>query len=319
MGLVVTLASPFAPFAFAQGNGRPKGPRTTAPGNSGNAGNTSTGGTGSTTPAPPATTGTSSAPAAGSTFTTVDTTGASTVPAASTFRQFGAWLDDTSAPTPGEGYTSIGVGHWRLDGLSQTNMPMVGAGVGVTDRLQVSATLPFYRLDYQGTTVRGMDDVYLSAKYTLLDPTLTVKEVGLSVSPVVEILSAGATGGRVHFALPVSVEVRRAPFRAYGSAGYFTRGSVFSGAALEWTSPRRLVFSGALTHSYSIKEDLTLDGLGTSRQRMDVNGTVSYPLAASAVGYVSVGRSLSDISQGGTRLALSGGMSLRFSQARARP
>ena len=89
----------------------------------------------------------------------VDTGSPSTVATVSGFRQFGAWLDDTSAPTPGEGYTSIGIGHWKLDGLSQTNMPMIGAGIGLTDRLQVSATLPFYRVQYQGTNVRGMDEI----------------------------------------------------------------------------------------------------------------------------------------------------------------
>ncbi len=334
MGLVVTLSALAAPSSvFAQGNGRPKGPRTTAPGNSGNAGGSggsgsagstsSTGGTGGTTsPAPPASSSTNTTTTASSpspSTTTVDTAGVSAASAMSTFRQFGAWLDDASAPTRGEGYTSFGVGHWRLDGLSQTNMPMIGAGIGLTDRLQVSGSLPFYRVNYQGTTVRGMDDVYLSAKYTLLDPTLTVSEVGLSVSPVMEILSAGAPGGRVHFALPVSVELRRAPYRVYGSAGYFTRGSVFSGAAFEWTSPRRLVLSGALTQSYSMRNDLTLDGLGVGRQRMDVTGTISYPFASTAAGYVSVGRSLSSIAQGGTRLALSGGVSLRFSQPRATP
>ena len=44
-----------------------------------------------------------------------------------------------------------------------------------------------------------------------------------------EVLSAGATDGRVHFAIPVALELRRQPFRVYGSAGYFTRGAVFSG------------------------------------------------------------------------------------------
>ena len=55
--------------------------------------------------------------------------------------------------------------------MSQTNVPMLGAGVGVSDRLGVSATVPFYRTNVAGTTARGMDDVYLGASYNLLDPT----------------------------------------------------------------------------------------------------------------------------------------------------
>jgi hypothetical protein len=106
-----------------------------------------------------------------------------------------------------------------------------------------------------------MDDLYFGAKYTIIDPTLTLSEFGLAVNPVVEVLSAGNPDGRVHFALPVNVELRRQPFRMYGSAGYFTRGSVFAGGALEWTGTRMIV-TGSLTQSYSIKEDLMLDATG---------------------------------------------------------
>ena len=48
--------------------------------------------------------------------------------------------------------------------------------------------------------------LYFGAKYTLIDPTLTLSEFGLAVNPVVEVLSAGNPDGRVHFALPVNVE-----------------------------------------------------------------------------------------------------------------
>jgi hypothetical protein len=207
---------------------------------------------------------------------------------------------------------SLGVGHWRMSGMNQTNIPMLGGGIGVTDRMQVSASVPFYQVSFQGATTRGMDDVYLSAKYTLVDPTLTLSEFGLAVSPVLEVLSPGVPDGRVHFALPVSVEVRRLPFRVYGSTGYFTRGSFFTGGAVEWITQRGVVLTGAVTHSYSMKEDAVLDALAIGRQRVDVSGAVAYPLARAAVGYVSVGRSLTSLEEGGTRLALSGGVSFRF-------
>jgi hypothetical protein len=56
-----------------------------------------------------------------------------------------------------------------------------------------------------------------------------------------------------------------------------------------------------------------LDAMGIGRQRLDVSLGVAYPLATSAATFVSVGRSLTSIEEGGTRLALSGGISLRFS------
>ena len=283
--LSFTLAVPG--LAQAQGKGRPKAPRGLSPT--------------TTTPTSPST----SSP---------DST--SPVPAAvpvSTYRQFGAWLDDASASARGEGYTSIGVGHWRMLGSSQTNLPMLGVGLGMTDRLQVGASVPFYRAQFDGGSASGMDDVYLSAKYTLVDPTLTLSEFGLAISPTMEVLSAGSPDGRVHFAVPVSLELRRQPFRVYGSAGLFTRGSFFSGAALEWSSPLGAVFTGSLTQSYSLKDDVVLDSLGIGRQRMDVSVGTAFPMGVMAATFVNVGRSLSSLEEGGTSLALSGGISFRFS------
>jgi hypothetical protein len=299
---------------FAQGNGngngRPKAPGQNKPAptpspaptspsdSSGGSSSTST-----TTPAAP--TGGDALAASPDVFSTV-----------SSFRQFGSWLDDASAATPGEGQTSVGIGHWRMDGMTQTNFPMIGMGLGVTDRLQVSASLPFYHASYDGAVMRGIDDIYLSAKYVLVDPTLTLSEVGVAVSPVVEVLSSGAPDGRVHFAVPVNVELRRLPFRVYASAGYFTRGSVFTGGAVEWTSPSRLTFTGALTQSYSIQSDAALDALGIGARRSDVTGSVSLPIGQIAAGYVSVGRSLSKLEEGGTSLSLSGGLAVRFNATR---
>jgi hypothetical protein len=197
--------------------------------------------------------------------------------------------------------------------MTQTNAPMLGGGIGVTDRLQLNVYVPFYRYNFQGVTASGMDDIYLGAKYTIVDPTLTVSEFGLAVSPIVEVLSADVPDGRVHFAIPVSVEVRRLPFRVYGSAGYFTRGSFFTGGAVEWTAPNGVILTGALTQSYSMKEDTVLDTLAVARQRVDVAGGVAHAIGNSAVAYMSIGRSLRSPYGESTSLALVGGVSFRFS------
>jgi hypothetical protein len=289
------------PDAAAQGRGRPKAPKAPT----------------GTTPAP-APTGTTSDPAV-----TADLTSASALPATSvapvSFRQFGAWLDDASAPTPGEGRTGIGIGYWRVNGGSQTNLPMLDVGYGFTDRIQASASVPFYRVSYDGGTARGLDDMYLSAKVTLVDPTLTVSEFGLAVSPVVEVLSAGGEGGRVHFALPISMELRRSAFRVYGSAGYFTRGSVFTGGAVEFGGPMGLTMTGAVTQSYSTNEDATLDEVGIGRQRADATVGVAHGIGNIGAAYVSVGRTLTSIAEGGTSVSVAGGLSFRFSAPIARP
>jgi hypothetical protein len=288
IGLFLFVGLALPGLVEAQGKGRPKAPRESSP----------------TTTTP------TSSSASSSTILTSTTSAAVPI---STYRQFGAWLDDASAAGPGEGYTSIGVGHWRMLGSTQTNLPMLGAGVGVTDRMQVGASVPFYRASYEGGSASGMDDVYLSAKYTLVDPTLTLSEFGLAISPTMEVLSAGSPDGRVHFAVPVSVELRRQPFRVYGSAGLFTRGSFFSGAALEWGAPGGMALTGSLTQSYSLKDDAALDSMGIGRQRTDVSFGLAYPLGTMAATFVNVGRSLTSVEEGGTSLALSGGISLRFS------
>jgi hypothetical protein len=235
------------------------------------------------------------------------------------FRQFGLWLDDASAPTHGEGRTGIGIGYYRLDGASHMNVPSLDFGYGLTERWQVSASVPFYRTSFEGSTSRGLDDMYLSAKWTILDPAETDSQFGFAVSPVVEMLSAGAPDGRLHFAFPVSIELRRQPYRIYGSTGYFTRGSLFNAVAIERALESGLVVTGALTHSYSMKEDALLDTMGVSRNRMDVTGALAYPVFGSAAAYVSIGRTLTSIAEGGTTLALSGGLSFRFNSPAATP
>jgi hypothetical protein len=288
--LIMTAAMAIPQAAEAQGRGRPKTPKTEKPRGSSVA-----------EPSSPAT-------------DPVPDFQAPVAPSS----QFGVWLDDASAATAGEGSFSIGVGHWRMTDMSQTNFPMLGAGVGLTDRMQVAASVPFYRTDFQATTARGLDDVYFGAKYTIVDPTLTVSEVGLAIGSVVEVLSAGTPGGRIHFAVPVSVEVRRFPFRFYASGGYFTRGAVFGGGAVEWTAPAGLALTGTITQSYSLVDTVVSDPFAP-RQRADVSVGVAHPFSGAAAGYVNVGRSLVSVEQGGTSLALSGGVSLRFRSARSTP
>jgi hypothetical protein len=298
IGLIVAFGLLIPGVAYAQGNGRPKGPKSP------NSGTSTPSSSGTSAPAPTTTTSAAgSDPVAGT---------------ISSYRQFGSWLDDASSSYRGDSYASVGVGYWRLADSSQINAPMLGMGWGVTDRLQVSASVPFYHTSYAGTSASGLDDLYFGAKYTLVDPTLTLSEFGLAINPVVEILSAGNPDGRVHFALPVNVELRRQPFRIYGSAGYFTRGSVFAGGALEWTGSRMIV-TGSLTQSYSIKEDLVLDGLGMGRQNVNLSGAVAVPVAERVAAFVNVGRTLTPIDEGGTALALSGGVSIRFSALTATP
>jgi hypothetical protein len=63
-----------------------------------------------------------------------------------------------------------------------------------------------------------------------------------------------------------------------------------------------------------LKEDPVLDQMMVGRQRIDAMASAAYPLGSLAVAYASVGRSLSSLEEGGTSLALTGGMSFRYSR-----
>jgi hypothetical protein len=118
--------------------------------------------------------------------------------------------------------------------------------------------------------------------------------------------------------VPVNVEFRRLPFRVYGSAGYFTRGAVFTGGALEWTASNGVTLSGSLVNSYSVKDpDSAVAAL--ARNHADVSAGVASPIGSSDSVYASVGRSLTSVEQGGASLAVTGGIALRFSTASSVP
>lgn len=228
-------------------------------------------------------------------------------------RQFGSWLDDASGVAAGSGSTGISAGYWRVAGGSQVDVPIVDVAYGVTNRLQVGATVPFYMSRYQGATAHGLDDMYVSAKVVARDAAAAGRRVGVAVSPLLEILSTGPIDGRrVHWAVPVSVEVRGEAIRMYGSAGYFSRGALFTGAAVEWRTPAGTLLTGALTQSLSTA-DAGAD-VGAGRQRVDATIAIAHALTNVAAAYVSAGRSLTSVDQGGSSLSVGGGVSFRFAR-----
>jgi hypothetical protein len=80
-----------------------------------------------------------------------------------------------------------------------------------------------------------------------------------------------------------------------------------------------MIVTGSLTQAYSIKEDLTLDATGVGRHNVNVSGAVAMPVTDRMAAFVNVGRTLTPIEEGGTKLALSGGVSIRFSALTATP
>src|SRR5688572_1573072 len=154
---------------------------------------------------------------------------------------------------PGAGFASIGAAYWRGSNAEQIDAPIVGVTYGITNRAQLSATIPFYRVSYQGFSGSGLDDVHISGKLAIVRPDASASGLGVAIAAVAEILSAGfAEGSRAHWAVPVSVELRAHPVRLYGSTGYFSRGAFFAGGAFEWTMPTSTSLTASLVHSASV-------------------------------------------------------------------
>jgi hypothetical protein len=252
--------------------------------------------------------------------TAADTNGAQQVQtgtvssAAPLFHQFGAWLDDATGSARGVGRVAIGAGYWRARDGTFLDVPIFDGSYPLTDRLQLAATVTLYRSSYSGLSHSGLDDVYVSGKITMFDASNTASGGGLAVTPLLEILSAGYAGDRLHWALPVSVEWRRAPVRFYGSAGYFSRGAVFGGGAVDWATPAGTVLTVAVTQSFA-----TLKERNSRAAQADMSVGLAQWLTDAVAAYVSIGRSLASPAGQETTFAVTGGVAFTKLPSRSEP
>ena len=236
-------------------------------------------------------------------------------------RHFGAWLDDATLLPPWKGWMTFGVGYWKSTFGHQWDAPSMDAGMGISKRVQIAITAPISRVEYSdGSSIEGLGDAYVAAKIGLLTPG-TGRRFGLAVIPVLEILSSGSVvegAGRLHWGLPVAFEWRLRTLRAYGSAGYFSRGAVFGAGALEAPVSRRIYVTGSVSHSRSLEDDPLSDALELSRSRWDVTGSASYAVANGATVFATIGRTISRLDENGSSLAVTVGASGGFQGRRAR-
>lgn len=227
-------------------------------------------------------------------------------------RNFGAWLDDASIITPGQGYVSFGFGWWKMPGYREFDFPTVDAGVGIHKRVQFGASLPYYHANEPGGPMtRGFGTTYLNAKVQLRDPSQG--GAGFSVTPALEVLSvAPQDRSRVSFAIPVNIEVQRNGWRTYGSAGYFSRGALFASGAIEKALSERAWVTGSITHAYSMDPDPLSVALGLAQTHTDVSGGAAFSVRDSVAVFGSVGRTISKKDANSAELVVTGGVSLNF-------
>jgi len=231
-------------------------------------------------------------------------------------RQFGVWLDDATVSPAGQGWATFGIGYTRAQFGRQWDAPSMDAGMGIAPRLQLAVSAPVSKVSYtDGTKDRGLGDVYIAAKLGLLDPAADGRSFGIALVPVVELLTSGSLPegeGRFHWALPVAVEKRFERFRAYGSVGYFSRGSAFGSAALEVPLTEKLTATATLSHTRSLDEDPLSDAQELSDNRWDVSGGAVYFFSPKATLFGSVGRTVSRLDANGSSLSVAAGVSFGF-------
>jgi len=231
-------------------------------------------------------------------------------------RNFGAWLDDTRIVAPRSGWAGFSVGYTKSPFGSQLDVPSADVGYGLSPRVQVGLSLPYYRASYGGITASGLGDTFVNAKVNVVDATKNARGFGLAVVPVVEILSGPQDGtGRWHWGLPVSAEIKHRAVRVYGAGGYFSRGAIFGSGAVEWMSSRGYTLTGSLTHGYSLGADPLSDALGLHRRRTDASASVSRALTSTIAAYGGVGRTLSRSDANSTRFSVSGGVVMFFANS----
>ena len=230
-------------------------------------------------------------------------------------RNFGAWLDDASLLPAGMSSVSVSFGWFRSPVFREFDLPVVDGAVGMTRRLQFGFSVPYYHANEPGGPVaRGVGDLYLNAKIQLRDPAAHDSGIGFAVAPVLEVLSAdpGSAGSQLNWALPASIEMQGQRVRAFASAGYFSRGSLFASGAVELALSDRLWATGAITRSHSTKRDEFSNLLGLSPSRTDVNGGVTDLVASTVAVFGNVGRTISRQDANSASLVVSGGVSYSF-------
>ncbi len=239
-----------------------------------------------------------------------DTSGGAT----SRVRSLGVWLDDATLMAPGETWLTLSMQRWSSPTGTGVDAPIADLAGGVGPHAQLFLSLPYSRITYTDTPAAGeVGTTYLGAKIGLRAPQSG--SFGVSVTPTVEILSQSATVGtglsRVNLVLPASVEWRQGATRIYGSGGYFTRGAVFVGGAVEQTVADRWVVTGALTQAWSTDSQALSDQIGLQSNRTDVSGSVSW-VTPHAMVFGSAAHTLSTLDADATRYSFTFGVSINL-------
>jgi hypothetical protein len=217
--------------------------------------------------------------------------------------------------TPGSGSLTMSMAWFRSPAYHEFDAPIGDGGIGLTSRVQFGFSVPYYHVSAPGgPVIRGIGDLYLTAKVQVREPNADHGGFGVAVVPIVTVLSGEADieRRRTSWAAPVALELQRDGWRVFGTAGYFSQGSLFASGAIEVSPAERLTITGTLTQSHSTIDDPPDMTLVLNRTRTDIGGGAAWILRPGAAFFGSVGRTISQQDANAASLVLSGGVSFSF-------
>lgn len=226
-----------------------------------------------------------------------------------------AWVDDANLMESGAMSVDIATSRWEGNGVGETDAPVFNIGVGLTNRLQFTASVPRVVDDPTAGVVGGLGTTYFSLKYAAwADDRLGIR---VAVAPTLEVLGAGVlqslgpNDARTQIGLPVSVELDRGGRRFYASSGWFSRGVWFAGAGAGVQATERIGISASFSHAWTTTP---LDAAGVvARDRTEVSGGLSYAVASHVALFGTVGRTIATLDENGAGTTVSGGISFYVS------
>ena len=230
-----------------------------------------------------------------------------------------AWVDDASLLEAGTVSIAMSVARWQGSGISEVDVPVIDAAIGLARRVHLTATVPRVvgSEDPLGPA-GGVGTSYFSAKIAAFDDAK--RRLKLSVAPTLEVLGRGvlqSTGDaerRVHFGLPVSVQLDRGPARLYAGGGYFTRGVWFTGAGAGTRLNDKVFVSAGFSRSWRRSDvaDIPL----SDRDRKEITGSGSYALTPQIGVYGAIARTIATLDENGAGTSLVGGVSFFYAPPR---
>ena len=230
-----------------------------------------------------------------------------------------AWVDDASLLEAGTVSIAMSVVRWQGSGISEVDVPVIDAAIGLSPRVHLTATVPrvIGSVDPLGP-VGGMGTSYFSAKIAALNDAK--RSLKLSVAPTLEVLGRGVLQSttdserRVHVGLPVSVELDRGLSRLYAGGGYFSRGVWFTGVGVGRRLNDKVFVSGGFSRSWRRTDvpDVPL----SDRDRKEVTGSASYAVTPQIGVYGAIARTVATLEENGAGTSLVGGVSFFFAPPR---